>query len=70
VVAERTVRVCVESIIVPCLFRDLLAISIGLAWEPICNGSRPPPYIDEGVQPVEPSITDPINFTYRFYLTH
>jgi hypothetical protein len=54
---------CTESVMVPRFLRDLLAIFTGLAQELTCNGSRPTPYIDEGVWTIEPSphTFNPIN---------
>jgi hypothetical protein len=49
---------------------DLLVISAGLAWETTCNGSLPPPYIDEEVHSIEPPTIDPIKSTYHFYIKH
>jgi hypothetical protein len=49
-----TVRTCAKSITVPRFLRDLLAKLVRLTRKPTCNGYRPPPYIDEGVQPIEP----------------
>jgi hypothetical protein len=49
-----TVRACAESVTVIDFLRDLLVTYVRLAHKPTCNGSRPPPYIDEGVRPTEP----------------
>jgi hypothetical protein len=60
----RTVHARVESITVPRFLWDLLAIFVGLARELACNGSRPPPYIDEEVWPIESH-----NRSNQFYLS-
>jgi hypothetical protein len=70
VVVAQTVRACAESVRVPDILQDSLAKHGGLTREPTCNGSRPPIYIDEGLRLIEPSIIDPIKYTYRFYLLH
>jgi hypothetical protein len=65
-----TVRALVESIRVSSFSRDLLAKTVGLAWETTCNRSRPPFYIDKGLRPIEPPTIDQIKSTSRFYLMH
>jgi hypothetical protein len=52
-IVARIVRACVESVRVPDFSRDLLAKPMGLTREPTCNRSRPPLYIDEGLQSIE-----------------
>jgi hypothetical protein len=54
-VVARTVRADAESHRVPSFLQDFLAKSVRLTRETTCNGSRPPPYIDEGLRPIEPS---------------
>jgi hypothetical protein len=63
-VAAWMVRACTESVRIPRFLRDLLPIFARLAREPTCNGSRPPHYIDEGVQSIEPH-----NRFDQFYLS-
>jgi hypothetical protein len=65
-----TVRACAESVRVPSFSRDLLAKTAGLTRQTTCNGSRPPLYIDEGLQPIEPPTIYQIKSTSRFYLMH
>jgi hypothetical protein len=53
-VVARTVRACAESVRVPSFSRDLLPTTAGLTRKSVGSGSRPPLYIDKGLQPIEP----------------
>jgi hypothetical protein len=68
VVAARIVCACVESVTVLDFLRDLLAKPVGLTQESTCNGFRPPPYIDEGLQPIEPPQSIQSNLLINFTL--
>jgi hypothetical protein len=68
IVAVQTVCMSAELVGVHVLLWNLLANSVGLTRELTCNGSKSPPYIDEGVWPIEPPIIDPIKPTYHIYL--
>jgi hypothetical protein len=69
-VVERTVHACAESVRVPSFSRDLLPKTVGLTQETVGNGSRPPLYIDEGLQPIEPPTIEPIPLLSRIYFQH
>jgi hypothetical protein len=53
-VAAQTVRAYIKSFRILDFLRDLIAKPVGLTQKPICNGSRLPLYIDEGLRPIEP----------------
>jgi hypothetical protein len=69
-VVARAVRVCTESVRVPSFSRDLLPKTVGLTRKSVRSGSRPPLYIDKGLQPIEPPTIDQIKSISRFYLMH
>jgi hypothetical protein len=69
-VVAQTVRACAESVRVTSFSRDLLAKTAGLDRETTYNGSRPPLYIDEGLQSIETPTIDQIESISRFYLMH
>jgi hypothetical protein len=50
------------------VLRDLLAKATGLDREPAYNGCRPPLYIDEGIQPIEPPQPIQSNLLIKFIL--
>jgi hypothetical protein len=53
--AVRTVSACTELVTTSSLFLvGFVRKPAGFTLEPTCNGSRPPPYIDVGVRPIEP----------------
>jgi hypothetical protein len=62
----RTVRAHTEPIRVPSFLLRFLATTAGLAWGMTCRGSRPPLYIDEGLQPIEPPTIDQVKSIYQF----
>jgi hypothetical protein len=69
-VVARTVHACAEIVKVPSFSRDLLSKTVELTRKSVRSGSRPHIYIDEGLQPIEPSTIDQIKSISCFYLTH
>jgi hypothetical protein len=65
-VVARTVRTCAESVRVPSFSWDLLPKTAVLARETTRSGSRPPLYIDEGLQSIKPPTIDQIKSISRF----
>jgi hypothetical protein len=62
----RMVRACAESVRVPSFSRNVLPKTAGLTRETVWSESRPPLYIDEGLQPIEPPTIDQIKSISRF----